>query len=329
MALEVVKYEEKYRTAWDRLVMNNSVNGTFLQSMNFLNYHPKDRFVDASVMIMQGPNVVAVVPACDVEDEGKRCFFSHKGSTYGGIVIDEQKYNISVMDELVPCLDEYLRAEGYESAILKCTSQLFSKRPVDLIDYYLFKNGYGQFDEVSFYVDIEHAPEDMLSILTASRRRGYRHSLKNDLEFRRVETDEEIAEFYAILVKNLEKFGTKPVHTVDELLEFKRQRLTDIVDFYGVFYQGKIVAGTMLFYFKRQVVHAQYFAQDPEYTDLYTMNFLDFNLMQMARENGFQKFSFGISTEERGKALNMGLALFKEGFGCDYCVNRSYTKTFI
>lgn len=328
MSLEIVRYNEKYAEKWDQLVLKNSVNGTFLQSRNFLNYHPEGRFVDASVMVMQGNNIVAVIPACDVEDEGKRCFFSHKGSTFGGIVLDRKKYNISVLDELIPALDAYLEAEGYKSAILKTTSAIFAERPMDLMDYYLFKNGYNQFDEVSFYVDIEKAPSDLLSILSSSRRRDYRYSLKNDLQFRHLLSDDEIAEFYEILKKNLQKFDSKPVHSLEELLEFKNNRLTEVADFYGVFLGERMVAGTMLFYFADKVLHTQYLAQDPEYADLMLMNFMDYNLLELAREKGFPKFSFGISTEERGKVLNKGLALFKEGFGCDYCVNRSYIKSF-
>ena len=53
MALEIVKYEDKYQEAWDQFVLKNSVNGTFLQTRNFLNYHPEGRFVDASVLVMQ------------------------------------------------------------------------------------------------------------------------------------------------------------------------------------------------------------------------------------------------------------------------------------
>lgn len=326
MALEIVKYEESYQSAWDQLVEKKSINGIFLQTRNFLNYHPSGRFRDASLMVMQGNNLVAVIPACDTMDEGKRCFFSHKGSTYGGIVVDEKKYNITTLSELVPLLDEYLKAEGYESVLLRCTPGLFSKRPVDLLDYFLFQNGYGQFDEVSFYVDLQRAPEDLTKLMSSSRRRDYRYSLKNELEFRHLDTDDQIREFHQILSRNLEKFHTVPVHTVEELLEFKNCRLPDECDFYGVYYQGKMVAGTMLFYFGKQVLHTQYLAQDPDYAELYLMNFLDFHLIQLAREKGYSKFSFGISTEERGKVLNKGLALFKEGFGCDFSINRSYTK---
>ena len=326
MALELIKYTDLYEDRWDKLVLNHSINGSFLQTRNFLNYHPDGRFLDASVAVMQGSDLVAVIPACDTEDEGKRCFFSHKGSTFGGIVIREEKYNISFLNELIPRFDDYLRSSGFEKVMLRCTSQIFSKRPVDLLDYFLFQNGYSQFDEVSFYVDLEKAPEDLLSLLSSSRRRDYRYSLKNGLSFRRLETDGEIEQFYAILAKNLEKFGAKPVHTAQELIEFKRKRLTAETDFYGVFLDERLVAGTMLFYFGKDVMHTQYLAQDPEYAQLFLMNYLDFNLISLAKEKGFKKFSFGISTEERGKILNKGLALFKEGFGCEYCVNRTYYK---
>lgn len=328
MELEIVRYSEKYQSAWDQLVEQRSVNGTFLQTRNFLNYHPKDRFQDASLMVMQGTNMVAAIPACDVIDEGKRCFFSHKGSTFGGIVVDEKKYNISTLSQLVPLLDDYLKKEGYECALLRCTSSLFSKRPTDLLDYFLFQNGYSQFNEVGFYVDLERAPEDLTTIMNVPRRRGYRYSLKHEMELRRLETEEEIRTFHQILSKNLEKFHATPVHTVEELLEFKNHRLTKECDFYGVFYQGQMVSGTMLFYFGHQVLHTQYLAQDSDFSKLYPMNFQDFSLIQMARDRGFSKISFGISTEERGTVLNEGLALFKEGFGCDYSINRSYTKSF-
>lgn len=326
MALAIVKYEERYKERWDQFVMNRSINGTFLQTRRFLNYHPEGRFRDASVLVMQGSNIAAVIPACDTEDEGKRCFFSHKGSTFGGIVLSKEKYDITTMEELFPCLEEYLKLEGYKRVILKNTSDIFCDKKQDLLDYYFYKTGYGYFNELSFFIDCKNMPEDIISSWFASRRRGYRHSLRNGLSFQRIETDEGIAAFYDILCKNLMKFGTSPVHTLEELLEFKHNRLPEEVDFYGISMGGKLVAGAMLFYFGKRVLHTQYLAQDPDYTKSYAMNFLDYELIRLTRENGFSTFSFGISTEERGRVLNTTLALFKEGFGSDYCINRSYVK---
>ena len=56
------------------------------------------------------------------------------------------------------------------------------------------------------------------------------------------------------------------------------------------------------------------------------MEFMDTNMIKVAKDSGFEYFSFGISTEDHGKVLNEGLALFKEGFGTEYSVNRTYYK---
>lgn len=323
---EVVKYTDKYQQRWDQFVLEKSMNGTFLQTKNFLNYHPEGRFQDASVLILQGSTIVAVIPACDMVEGGKRCFFSHPGSTFGGIVIGNDKYNISMMEELFPCLEDYLRAEGFERAIMKGTSDIFSNKWNDLLDYYFFKNGWQTYSELSFYINCETLPDDIISGFTAGRRRDYRYSLKHDLIFKKLEEDSQIEDFYGVLCNNLKKHGVFPVHTLDELLEFKHDRLKEYVDFYGVYLGDKMVAGSMVFCFGSKVFHTQYLAMDAEYSNIFPMNFLDYHLIRTAKENGFKIFSFGISTEDHGKVLNTTLAQFKEGFGCEYSVNKSYTK---
>lgn len=326
--LEFVKYDNKHEERWDRFVLEKSRNGTFLQTRKFLGYHPKERFIDASLMALQGGNIVAVIPSCDIADDGKRCFFSHKGSTFGGIVLDEERYNISFFDEFFSGFENFLKDSGFEKAVLKNTSDPFCKRGVELLDYFLYQNGYGQYNELGFYIDMVSAPDEITKLLSSSRRRDYRYSLKNDLRFVHLETDKEVEDFYQILCLNLARHNTRPVHSVNELLEWKNCRFRQEIDFYGVFYQEQMIAGTMLFYFKNQVLHTQYLAQNAEYAKLYPMNFLNVNLIRLAKENGFKKFSFGISTENNGKNLNKGLALFKEGFGCDFCINRTYFKVF-
>ena len=73
---------------WDRFVMHESGNGTFLQTRNFLNYHPAGRFTDASLMVYnEHGGLGAVVPAALRLDGATRIFRSHPGSTFGGPVL--------------------------------------------------------------------------------------------------------------------------------------------------------------------------------------------------------------------------------------------------
>lgn len=327
--IEIVKYEDKYQERWDAFVLNRSINGTFLQTRNFLNYHPDGRFKDASVLAMQGSNIVAVIPACDVIEDGRRTFFSHKGSTYGGIIIGEEKYNISVFEELFPQLESYIMQCGFESVLFKITLDIISKKNMSLFDYYFYKNDYNQYNELNLYINLQKVSGDLLENLSSSKRRDYRYALQNELEFKKLESDDEIIKFHAILEQNLLKHEKKPVHSYEELIDFKRNRLKNVCDFYGVYYKGILIAGTMLFYFGKKVMHTQYLAQDYQYANLYTMNFLICNLLQLAHDNGFLNLLFGVSTEDhKGRILNKGLALFKEGFGSDYCINRTFFKNF-
>ena len=76
MQWTVQPYTADQEAAWDRFVMQESGNGTFLQTRNFLNYHPAGRFEDASLMVYnEHGGLGAVVPG--LHSRGKmdaRCF---------------------------------------------------------------------------------------------------------------------------------------------------------------------------------------------------------------------------------------------------------------
>lgn len=327
LELKIMEYDSRHKEKWDRFVMEKSMNGTFLQTKNFLDYHG-ERFRDASLIIYKGNDtIVAVVPACEMNEQGRKIFHAHCGSTFGGIVIAESFYNIEHMDALMTVLENYLREKKYDEVCIKCTSDIFSKQNSNLLYYFLFQRGYSSYDELSCYVDFAHYNEDIISNFSSSRRRDYKYSLKNDLLYRKIDDKEEIESFYKILCDNLQKFGAKPVHSLDELLDFKEARLKDTVEFYGVFQGEQMIAGSMVFLFGSQVFHTQYLAADQSCLKLFPMNFLDANLIMTARERGFRYFSFGTSTEEHGKILNKKLAEFKEGFGTQYGINKTFVKS--
>lgn len=88
MQWTVRPYTPADEAEWDRFVMHESGNGTFLQTRNFLNYHPAGRFTDASLMVYnEHGGLGAVVPAALRLDGATRIFRSHPGSTFGGPVL--------------------------------------------------------------------------------------------------------------------------------------------------------------------------------------------------------------------------------------------------
>lgn len=326
--IEVIRYSEQYRDKWEKFVLNNSTNGSFLMSRNFLDYH-KDRFVDHSVLFIRGgSNIVGVCPAIEKVENGKKQFISHAGSTFGGIIVGKEYHNITNISGMVEALDEYLKNDGFSYALIKNPNEIFASENSNLIDYMFYHQGYQNYDELSFAVDFSKVPNDDIVMNFKSKTRNlYRTSLKNNLELKSLTTKEEIADFYAILCKSLEKYETKPVHSLDELYELYFDRLSNVIRFYGVYSEGKMISGSMVFIINN-VFHTQYLAADPEYLYLKPMDFMDGSLIILAHDEGFKFFSFGISTEDHGHYLNENLAKFKEGFGTQFYINKSFYKSF-
>lgn len=329
MAYTIGYYTPADEEQWDKFILTKSMNGTFLQTRKFINYHPQDRFVDRSVCIRKGTELVAVVLACEITDDGKRTFFAHKGTTFGGISICRNVYTASAINEILESLLAFLQEEGFEKIYFKMVAGIYQKEDTSLLDYFLYKFGFTSYSELNYYLPLEKYREDVAAQFTTSKRRDYRYSLKSGFTFRKLETREQIAQYYDVLLKNLNKLGLRPVHTLEDLYDLKFNRFDERIEFYGVFHEEKMVAGSMLFYFSDTVVHTQYLSSDEEYLKLFPMDFLIFNLIQTAVEKNMDIFSFGICTEDQGRYLNLGLSRFKEGFGAEFCVNHSYEKALL
>lgn len=329
---KAIFYQEKYEREWDEFVLGNeSVNGSFLQSRNFLNYHPEDRFVDKSIIIFnEKDKIIAVCPACEVIQGNRKVFFSHKGSTFGGLLISKAYYTTDNVLEIINVLEEVIEQEGFNKIVFKLTSDLFSVENTDLLQYLLTYKGYDEYKELSTYVQLSEIKSDIISSLRNDKRRSIKKCVKNELEFRSLNTEDEIIDFHKILTINLTKFNAKPIHTPDEMLDFYRERLNGIVQFYGVFYKGEQVAGAMMFYFeKTNTLHAQNLSANLAYTDFSPSTFLYYSILKQAKELGYEKVSWGISTEDQGKDINFGLIRNKESYNSRYMLNRTFFKEFM
>lgn len=329
MALTVQYYDATMEEKWDDFVLNKSMNGTFLQTRKFINYHPDGRFADRSLCVMKGTELMATVLGCEVMDEGKRTFFAHKGTTFGGITICDKIYSASSVNELMEQVEEFLKAEGFEKVYLKMVPNAYQRENTELLDYFLYKNGYTCYSELNYFMHLDRYREDVIAQFSSSKRRDYRYSLKNNLQFRALHTREEIADFYAVLKLNLAKLGLSAVHSLEDLYDLKFNRFDDKIQFYGVYQEEQMIAGSMIFVFDGRIFHTQYLSSNEEYLKLFPMDFLISNLIQTAVDQNMVLFSFGICTEDQGRYLNLGLSRFKEGFGTEFCINRSYEKELV
>lgn len=324
--IDVINYSKEKRSIWDEFIDIKSMNGTFLQSMAFLEYHKEGKFDDASLLIGNNTrDIYAIVPACTVFERKQKQFYSHLGSTFGGPVISKDRYNIKDITSIIESIEEFLVSENYEKVYFKITPDIFSVEKSDLLQYLLSLLGYTQLYELSSYIDFSNYDEDILANFTKERRYDYKKCLNSNMEFFQL-TDAKIPDFYGLLVQNLQKYNTKPVHTVEDLYDLQK-RLPGIINFFGVQRENELLAAGMTFTFRKtNTLHVQYLAASKTMPALSPMTFLNYNLINYAKVNGFSKLSWGISTEKKGKILNVGLAQVKESYGSMFTINRTFFK---
>lgn len=317
---EILPYRPELDQRFDHFVKHESVNGTFLQSRRFLNYHPAGRFNDASFALQKSGIIAAYFPGVKTLDNE---FISHQGSTFGGPIIAKAFYNGSKLRELLEEADEYL--SQYSKVVLKITPSIFSKENPDLLEYTLEHLGYSRHTELSNYTPL-NATVDPLNLCDAKHRKQFSMSENFKYDYRELDSDSEFETFYHFLELSKAKHKTKPVHSLEEL-HVLRRRLKKNLRFKSIWFDDRYVCGMMQFLFPETgVVHDQYISPDESFDKFHPTTTMNVLTLREAAQAGYTKFSWGISTEDGGSYLNENLYRFKEAFGALPCVNARYEK---
>ena len=151
------------------------------------------------------------------------------------------------------------------------------------------------------------------------RKWSVKKSKTSGLEVRR---SHDFKTFMAIEGDNLRrKYGVKPTHTADEI-QLLAGRFPESIKLFATHKGDAMVAGVIV-YESKNVAHSQYIAASDEGKKLLATDFIfDFLINDYYAEK--KHFDFGISTEEEGRVLNVGLITHKEEFGARAVVYDTY-----
>lgn len=298
---EITRYTAARKEEWDGFV-KTSKNGTFLLDRNYMDYH-STRFEDHSLMFYRDGRLYAMLPA-NVKDG---VLYSHQGLTYGGLVMHEDASAANIAT-LFSELNALLKDEGISKVVYKPTPWIYHLLPSEEDLYALFKVCKARISarDISSTIIFDNRIK-----WHRDRRYGVNKARNNGVSVRR---SDDLAAFWHVLDMNLgNKYGVKPVHTVEEMTLLK-SRFPDNILLYVAEKDGETLGGTVL-YVTNQVIHAQYISASPEgkrlrvidaiYEVILNHDFADFRLY----------FDFGKSTENLGTYLNENLIYQKEGFG--------------
>ncbi|WP_298239184.1 GNAT family N-acetyltransferase [uncultured Algibacter sp.] len=276
-----------------------------------MEYH-QDRFEDYSLMIYKNSKLFAVIPANRVGE----VIYSHQGLTYGSFVLLESTKLIDAFKAYKKVL-EFLFLNGIKVLNIRVIPSFYNILPSDEILYFLFKSNAKLVKrDAIMVIDYRHKIK-----FQKNRREGINKAVRNGLI---VKVDNNFAEFWnEVLIPNLnKKHGVMPVHTLSEI-QILASRFPDNIKQVSVYYRGKIVAGTTVF-FTKTTIHPQYVSGKTNKNTLGSLDLAyDFIINKLC--NNKRYFDFNASSEEGGTKLNEGLIFWKESCGARTFIADNYT----
>jgi hypothetical protein len=305
MSVVVRRYAERYTEAWDSLA-SESWNGTFLHTRRFLSYHGS-RFHDLSLVAEDDRGrIVGVFPAA-LHPERTDTVISHPGLTYGGVVHNGALRG-TVMLEVLQRISRIYRGMGFRCLQYKAVPYIYHAVPSHDDLYALFRLGAFRYRcDLSAAIDL-----DSRQAWSKLRLRDLRKARKAGVSIR--SGSDYLEPFWEVLETNLRtKYGTRPVHTLEEITYLQGRFPTQIQCIVG-FLDSRVVAGVVLFQTPR-VVHIQYSASTAEGNSIGASTAITDYAIAKSMDLGARYFDFGVSNEEEGRVLNEGLYRFKTSFG--------------
>lgn len=306
----VRRYISEDYAIWNDFI-SSAKNATFLFHRDFMEYHI-NRFEDFSLMVFQDDKLVSVIPANKLDS----MVYSHQGLTYGGFVFHE-KIKMIVVKYILDDVILFLKQQRITSLIIKDIVSIYTKEPTYEVGCLVIQKGGNLYRrDMNLALNLKD-----LNRISKSKQKHYKKNLDRGIE---IIQETIFNNFWQnVLQPRLkEKFGAKPVHSINEIT-YLSQKFPDKIEQYNAYFEGEIVAGLTIFKFDN-VIKSQYGATTCKGEKIRALDFLYFKLIEKYKDE-FSFFDMGTISENDGKDFNEGLLNQKEELGC--CVfNQDHYK---
>lgn len=321
MPIQVIPYTPDWKSRWDEFVLSSN-NGTLFHLQTFLEYHPASRFRWHHLIFLQNKRIVALLPGAAMGST----FESPIGASYGSFVTGNIPFSIAL--EIVDRFSDYCRSARFERALLTGSPFIYHETISQNLDYAL---AYRDFHFDKHY--LSHAirlgnPDFLHSFQSTSRRYVRKYLREHSLQ---ISLSDDYDAFYPILVKNKQRHGVTPTHTLDELKKL-RKLLPDRLFLFLVHRGGRPIAGSLVFACNPRVALCFYNMLLYEEEKHHPIHAVMYEVIRWATENGFSWVDTGVSQDtsaENRMTPSMTLVDFKEKFGARGILRSTYYKRFL
>jgi hypothetical protein len=297
---------------WNLLV-ENSVNGTIFQRLDFLAYHGS-RFISNTnhLVWFKGDHLAAVMPFGIFMENDRKVGRSPFGASWGGLV-HNNNFSINDAIEIVKSLVGYLVENEIEECIITPTPAPYFSVYSNHFEFALFLEGFEIQNRIlTSVLKIPPNTSDPLDLLTSKSRNAARKAM-SQLNYMK---DCPLEDFYNVMAEDKKRHhNAVPTHSFAELQTLHQMFPQKITFDLAVSNEG-LKSGINYFWANASCVYTFYMAQENNALSLNGLNFLILKGIESAIRKNIGSIDFGPSLDKSEAANeNFGVVRFKESCG--------------
>jgi hypothetical protein len=317
--IEVSSCRLEDRDRWNAFVARAN-NGTVFHNLDFLSYHPAERFAFDHLLFHHHGKLVAVLPGGVAGSE----YRSPTGASLGGFAV-EAGLSLETADAVVKALLAYCRKRNIHGISLTPPMQVYQETVDEVMEYALLYNGF-KLQKALYSSVIDLSRVRGKSDLSRNTRHKINKAINKNVL---IVQENDFETFYPILLENKAKFKTKPTHTLEELHRIDTLH-PGMMRLFLAMHKGRAVAGELLFAANRTCVLNFYTMHKYEHRNLFSVNYLVEHALRWSAAQGFRYYDYGVSPDTFSSnplEPSWPLIRFKESMGSTGCMRKTWHRT--
>lgn len=298
----------------DNFINDEFTNGEFINSIEYLDYHPVDRFNDQSVCILDQKDSVVSVFMCTLNSNNE--IVSHPGTTFSGfifyrftkfeIIKESIEIVIKYFEKIANLMKIYISPNYYNIDL-----NPFILTALNHSDFIFKVGSLNEFINLN-YISSEN---ELINNYSQSRRSKIRQLLREDNYYLDIQYNINNDAWNSLELNLMDKYQKKPTHSHQEIIDLSMRFQNKIIS-YTLFNKltGEYAASSIVYRFKN-VLHTQYLDLNYKYKSDSPNALLNHLIILDTLNKEINYFSFGSSTEKEASYLNEGIMNFKKSFG--------------
>ena len=250
-------------------------------------------------------------------------FYSPFSAPYGGFVFLNKAIKIQFVDNALRNLINWANEKQLYEINITLPPEIYHPSLIAKHINALYRAGFILSEvDLNYSFLLQKFSNDYLHRIWRNARKNLRIALKQNLVFKRCNSEEEKYLAYEVIRKNrtMKEF---PLRMSREQVEATTKII--LADFFLVFEETGIpIASAIVFHVSDNIAQVIYWGDMPEFASYKTMNFMSYKIFEYYKNKRIEIIDIGPSTEN--SIPNVGLSEFKESIGCDIQNKISFRK---